>query len=295
MSSIRKRDGFAGEEAIVLPKRVIQQCENTPLVNSLFITDIGYYPRAKYHYRERRQGINQHILIYCVDGKGESTIQGKKFTVNSTDYLIIPAWKKHFYKSDGEDPWTIFWIHFRGSNADVINEILYKRMLAGINKIIPHEDLISTFHKIYKNLQMGYSTENMIFSSFLLSNYLLSFVYPDKEKERAEKVSDNFNKVILFLKENIHRSLTLNEIASVINISPSHFSSKFKEITGYSPIEYFNHLKLQKACQLLRFTQLRISEIAMEVGILDQYYFSRLFNAHMGLSPKEFRNKKLID
>jgi AraC family transcriptional regulator of arabinose operon len=290
----RKRDGFLGEDAIVLPKMVIQQCESTPLVNSLFITDIGYYPKAEYHYRERRHGINQNILIYCVDGKGQATIEGKKFMIHATNYLIIPAGKKHFYQSESVFPWTIYWIHFGGSNASVISEILYKRMLADNNTIIPSDQLLAIFRRMYNSLQMGYSTDNMIYSSLSLSNFLTSFLYPDKNNETTEKDTKNFDKAIHFLKENIHRSLTLNEIASVVNISPSHFSNKFKEITGYSPIAYFNHLKLQKACQLLRFSQLRISEIAHEVGFDDPYYFSRLFSLNMGVSPKEFRNSKLM-
>jgi len=234
-------------------------------------------------------------LIYCVDGKGESVVEGKKIMIYSTNYLFIPAGKRHFYKSDAKHPWTIFWVHFRGTNADVISEILYKKMLTEKNTLIPSDELIGIFHKIYGNLQMGYSTDNMIYTSLAFSNFLRLFIFPDKNNEEKKEANPKaFNNVIQFLKDNIHRSLTLSEIASVVNVSPSHFSNKFKEITGYSPIEYFNHLKLQKACQLLRFTQLRISEVAMEVGIIDPYYFSRLFNSHMGMSPKEFRNKKLM-
>jgi AraC-like DNA-binding protein len=290
----RKRDGFLGEEAIVLPKMVMQQCENTPLVKTLFITDIGYYPKAQYHFRERRHGINQNILIYCVDGKGLATIEGKRFLLQANNYLIIPAGKKHFYQSESVFPWSIFWIHFGGSNSGIFSDILFKRMLAGKNTITPSDHLAIVFRKMYDTLQMGYSTDNMIYASLMLSNFLTSFLYPDRDGEISPNHTQSIEKVILFLKDNIHRTLTLKEIASVANISPAHFSNKFRENTGYSPIAYFNHLKLQKACQLLRFSTLRISEIALAVGIDDPYYFSRLFSSTMGVSPKEFRNSKLM-
>jgi AraC-like DNA-binding protein len=54
---------------------------------------------------------------------------------------------------------------------------------------------------------------------------------------------------------------------------------------------YFNHLKMQRACQLLQFTGLRIKEIAAEFGFEDPYYFSRLFTKTMGVSPTDYRNK----
>jgi AraC-like DNA-binding protein len=86
--------------------------------------------------------------------------------------------------------------------------------------------------------------------------------------------------------------LTLEEIARQVNLSPSHFSFIFKKKTGFSPIEYFNHLKIQKACQYLLFTDLRIKEISSELGIDDQYYFSRLFTKVMGFAPNDYREKR---
>src|SRR5690606_40995788 len=62
-------------------------------------------------------------------------------------------------------------------------------------------------------------------------------------------------------------------------------------ILGYSPIEYFNHLKIQHACQLLQFSDRRIFEIALAIGIEDPYYFSRLFSTQMGISPKQYRKQ----
>lgn len=80
-------------------------------------------------------------------------------------------------------------------------------------------------------------------------------------------------------------------IAENVNSSSCHFSALFNKRTGFPPIEYFNHLKIQKACQYLQFTQLRIKEIAFKIAINDQYYFSRLFTKVMGLSPSEYRER----
>jgi AraC-like DNA-binding protein len=68
----------------------------------------------------------------------------------------------------------------------------------------------------------------------------------------------------------------------------------FKQKTGFAPMEYFNQLKVQKACQYLLFTDLRIKEIAEQLGMEDPYYFSRMFKGVMGLSPKEYRIKRHV-
>jgi len=101
------------------------------------------------------------------------------------------------------------------------------------------------------------------------------------------------SKTIDFMQENIHLSLKLDDLAAHVNISSSHYSALFKKKTGYAPIEYFNHLKIQKACQYLQFTDLRIGEIGQKIGIEDQYYFSRLFSSIMECPPIEYRKRRL--
>jgi len=94
------------------------------------------------------------------------------------------------------------------------------------------------------------------------------------------------------MQENLSQMLTLGDIAASVNISVPHFSSIFRKKTGFSPIEYFIHLKVQKACQYLLFTDLRVKEIAEKLGIEDPYYFSRMFHKLMGVSPNLYRVKR---
>ncbi|MBQ8606821.1 MAG: helix-turn-helix transcriptional regulator, partial [Bacteroidaceae bacterium] len=71
----------------------------------------------------------------------------------------------------------------------------------------------------------------------------------------------------------------------------SYFSALFSEVMGLGPLAYFNQLKMQRACELLSFTDLKINQLCYKVGIADPYYFSRLFRQTMGVSPKEYRGQ----
>ena len=93
------------------------------------------------------------------------------------------------------------------------------------------------------------------------------------------------------MKKKLGGVLSLQELASFSNLSTSHFSTIFKKETGYAPIDYFNHLKIQKACQYLLFTDMSIKEISFSLGIEDQYYFSRMFSKLMHVPPKEYRRR----
>ena len=92
-----------------------------------------------------------------------------------------------------------------------------------------------------------------------------------------------------FMHENVENSIGLEAVAKYVGYSPSHFSAVFKKATGTSPLAYFNQLKIDYACQLLRETTLKVNQISYKVGIEDPLYFSRLFSKVKGMSPSRYR------
>ncbi|HEY8689870.1 MAG TPA: AraC family transcriptional regulator [Chitinophagaceae bacterium] len=291
---IKKREGFQGQKAIVIPKQILNnKCAKNNIINTLYVTDIGYYPKAKFHYRERIHGAEQHILIYCHEGKGKLKIRKTEYEIEARDFFTIPIKTAHTYAADEKDPWTIFWIHFKGTVSNqIVSSIEKKNGLKGF--ILNNEKSIELFNEIYTQLERGYRSDNLIYANMCLWHFLTTFLFNDKY-DTSGKLSnkDSIDLVIDYLTNNIDKVLSLEEMAKEVNLSPSHFSFLFKKKTGFSPIEYFNHLKVQKACQYLLFTKLRIKEISQELGIEDPYYFSRIFTKIMGLSPNIYREKRI--
>lgn len=290
-----KKDGFDGQKAIVLPKSIISKfCLSNALINKAYITDIGYYPKAKFHYREREQGAAQNILIYCVEGRGQIKIDQKSHVIIPGDFFVIPFGKPHFYKTDILNPWTIYWCHFKGEQADEIIKQIYNRY-GSLKSSVPFtEERIELFNKLYLNLEKGYSFENISYVNLMLPQFLSSFLFYEKFNIKVEDDSTDIVDIsIRHMQKSLSQSFTLSLLAQQVNCSVSHYSAVFKKKTGFPPIEYLNHLKIQKACQFLQFTDLRIKEIAFKIGIEDQYYFSRLFTKTMGFSPSEYREQRL--
>jgi AraC-like DNA-binding protein len=293
---IKKKEGFDGQRAIVLPRKIIAKfCHHHPLPGGIYITDIGYYPKAQYHFRQRLHGSDQHILIYCLEGKGNACINKKKYELQPGSFIVIPAGTPHSYSADEENSWTIYWIHFKGVTANQLVDVLLKKLNGPFGTLGFQQKRLHLFEDIYACLERGYGNDNLSYTSMCLMHFLSSFMYNDKFNLSETKHSnDEAELSISYMQKNLTQLLTLKDIAQSVNLSASHYSAIFKKKTGYAPIEYFNHLKIQKACQFLIFTDLRIKEIAFRLGIEDPYYFSRMFNKLMGVSPVQYRSKRSL-
>jgi AraC-like DNA-binding protein len=293
--SVRKREGFEGQKLIVLPKKIISDfLTKDPVTRQIYITDIGYYPKALFHYAERPNGISQHIIIYCLEGYGWIEINKKRITLSPAQFIAIPANTPHRYSADEKRPWTIYWIHFKGETAGFIGNLIMKNSEDYKPQLAFSEDRIKLFDEIYLSLEKGYSDDTLRYVNMIFYHFLSSLIYEEKfNKTETSDANDITARVIDLMRNKINKVITLNELAAFVHLSVTHFSAIFRKHTGYSPIEYFNHLKIQKACQYLSFTQMPVKEIAHTIGIDDQYYFSRMFNRLMGVSPSEYRKRNI--
>lgn len=87
--------------------------------------------------------------------------------------------------------------------------------------------------------------------------------------------------------------ISLNVVASSVNISPNHFSSIFSQEMGITFVEYLTNTRMESAKTLMLTTSKRTSEISYEVGYKDPHYFSYLFKKTQGMTPKSFRAERL--
>lgn len=291
---IKLKNGFLGERALVLPPAVIEDMERSPLLTALHITDIGYYPRAEHHYRQRTTPINQFVFIYCVEGKGWFRLSDQKpQPIGSNQCFVLPANTPHAYGANEDDPWSIYWIHFKGCLAEAYAASLRSPMNVKPNIYSRINGRIQLFEEIYHTLELGYSKGNLLYACSAFHHFLGTICYLQEYRNAIQKdfIGDPVEQAIHFMKENLEKKLTINELAKYTGYSISHFTSLFKERTGYSPVNYFNQLKIQHACYLLNFTDIKINQVCFKIGIEDCYYFSRLFTKIMSISPTEYKKQ----
>lgn len=288
---IKKKEGFAGETACILPNTLRHALQGNSLCSNLYLTDIGYYPKALYHNRERTQGCRQYVLIYCVHGSGWFSVQRKTYQVKPNHFFILPENTPHKYGSDPENPWTIYWVHFTGHLSGDYCRYLIGRSAAP-RFVIPSQQRTQLFEEMIRHAAMINNQDAVIYANNCLYNFLASFKNTIfAESDSHLKQTKTIDACIQLMKKNLDKNLNLYDIAGMMDLSISHLSALFKQNMHDSPYNYYIFLKIQRACYLLWNTPLNIKSIAAQLGYEDPYHFSRVFKNLMGLSPKQFRSR----
>jgi len=280
-----------GRQRIEIPRIVLKgKVQNNPVHSQLHICSIGHYPKAKGHYTYRKKGLPENFLFYCVDGHGWYQLGKQRFEVGPNEFFILPQHAEHAYGSDEEHPWTIYWVHFGGEALPEMNSMQSVQRCFKPLHVRNSGEILPLFSKMYKTLELGYSSDNLLFANLCLSQFLSLFLYNDRHYEATSKESlDCVDSAILFMQEHINDNLSLIDLSKRYNYSVSRFSSLFRQKTGYAPIDYFLQMKMQKACQQLDFSDRAIKDIAFSMGFDDPYYFSKRFRKIIGMSPKKYR------
>ena len=291
MQELRLKDGFQGEIMYVVPRPVLEKARRHPLVSSLTPTDIGWFPAARYHYRERPAGAPEHILIYCTAGRGWFEIDGARHPVAANQAFIIPSGQPHVYGAANDDPWSIHWVHFVGTSGDYyvgqLSKGAYTLSIDGDMKA----SLEALFAACRDAFVANFLLPRMIYAAQIL-HHLLGHLFFNNRAFSPLLGSSRFRSIdntLSFLHENMSEQLTLADMVQHSGLSKSHCIRLFKEQTGHSPMDYFIQLKMEHACMLLAFREDSIGQIGMELGYRDPYYFSRAFRKVIGMSPTEYR------
>lgn len=287
-SSIKIKEGFIGQRMITTPPNITAEILKNDLIKDFYTTAIGYYPHASYHDRKRKTGSNEYILLYCVEGSGEIGLSDEKYTLKPNSFIIIPPGIRHHYRSSEKNPWTIFWTHILGKNADLLYTKYIHTYTSPVVSIPRSEQIQKNFMKIMNILESGYELTGLEYANLTLFNIVTQMVY-QMAIDASETKTDVITSSISFLNNNLDKNLKVEDLAEEQNLSVSRYSELFKKKTGYSPLQYFNKLKIEKSCQYLYFTDLGIKEICAKIGYYDPYYYSRAFKKLMGIPPSKYR------
>lgn len=283
-----KKEGFEGQRAAVLPKALQSRCARHAYNGLLYITDIGYYPRAAQHRRERAKGCPQYILIYCTAGEGWYEINGNHYTVEANHAFLLPPGVAHAYGAAAVNPWSIYWVHFTGTKAAYFAESIGTDPTGAPLFVSPSAPRLMLFERMMECLDFMHDPDSLAIANSYQHAYLASF-RPHTSQSNGTAYHP-VQTVVELMRANIGKNFSLGELAAAVHLSESHLSALFKKNTTYSPLQLFTSLKMQRACELMHDKTKSIKSIAYELGYTDPYHFSRLFKKIMGISPRQFRN-----
>lgn len=289
-----REDGFGGQRIVVLPRAVTAQALREPLFAGLLPTDVGWYPAARGHRRERPAGAAEFIFMHCLAGAGRVEVGGASHAVSAGELVAIPAGAPHAYAADAERPWTLRWFHLAGRDLPGLIAALGLSVAAPKRALADDATFADLFDEALGTLEAGYATAHLLRASRALAHYLARAVWLARHPADAVAAPDARQRVarcIEHMRRHLDQPLRLAELAALAGWSPSHFKARFQEHTGYGCIDYLIRLRIHSACQLLDTTALDVKTIAARVGYADPLWFSKAFKSVTGQPPSDYRDR----
>jgi len=126
----------------------------------------------------------------------------------------------------------------------------------------------------------------------LMPNYPSSRTHQENEEQpKNEKPQFVVNQAIDYINRHYNKKLDLQTVADALYVSTWHLCKILKKQTGDNFIDILNKVRIEQAKKLLIESNLKIYEIAEEVGYIDTAYFSKIFKKLVQITPNEYRNK----
>ena len=239
---------------------------------------------------------NHYLFHYVLSGAGrlmanDSRGISHEYQIRSGEGFMIFPRQINTYIADPKLPWEYIWIEFDGMRAREIIET------SGLSPDHP------VYHASYKDLrenmkdEMLYIAEHHDASPFHLMGHLYLFIdylsrSSSSQMTTSGRVRDFYIKEALnYIEQNFQNDISVENIASFCGLNRTYFGRIFKETVGKSPQQFLLSYRMAKAAELLKLTQLSISDIGNAVGYPNQLHFSRAFKNVYGVSPREWRNK----
>jgi AraC family transcriptional regulator, arabinose operon regulatory protein len=239
-----------------------------------------------------RKSYDGHQIMFMVRGSGRGAYLGKPWTARGGDAVVMDLRHRHNYWSDNEDPWEMYWVIFNGPGVTQIIDAMILAAGSPVMRFASVERMRADFAAIFHFLSEhppGYEAWVWHHLTALVAN-VVEGQRRSADIHDAQQLPGGINAALALLRSDFQRTLALKELAAAAHMSLFHFVRRFKESTGFTPMEYLEKFRIGRAQELLLGRpDLRLKEVAREVGYDDAAYFSRVFHKRTGLSPREYR------
>lgn len=263
-------------------------------IDRAMVTDPKHTQHYHYH--------NCYELYYLYSGERYYFIKNKTYHVTRGNLILIKDYDIHCTTNCAKHGYDRMLINFKKEFMegllDSVNDIdLFECFKKDVHiiRLDPQEQhfieqLLRSMHNEFKNEATGYLT---YLKTALIQLLTFTNRHNDQLVESNTKYANSTHKTISeitgYINSNYTCKLSLSTISAQFFISPYYLSRTFKNVTGYSFIDYLNYVRIKEAQKLLRRTDLTIAEIAESVGYTSSTHFGRTFRKITGMSPLSYR------
>lgn len=229
---------------------------------------------------------HENLEILCFyKGNGRVLCDSLLTEVTEGDLFVVNSERLHMVESDCEVRYYCLIVDadFCRQNGIPVGEVTY------CDKIVDHE-LQGVFQRVvaafegedpYKEAKVKHETLGLLL--------LLAQRYTMQMETEPDDVAhlDNVKSAIRYIKENFHKNIGVNDICQAAGLSRAYFSRIFKQITGFTVVNYVNMVRCQSAAKMLKTGKYKVKTVAEQCGFTNLSYFSLTYKKIMGKLPAE--------
>ena len=241
---------------------------------------------------------NHYELYYLTRGRRNYFVANNIFTICTGDIILIPPEIIHKTTSVSSYGHKRILLNFVEEYFPKNIEEDISNLFSDYHISIP-ETKADEVDYIFKKLENEYNNTDEYSSEAIkniMSELFIKLLRISKEtiniKNKTGKYESKIKNTLELLKKDISANITVDYAAEVSGLSKSHFEKLFKELTGFTFIDYLNMQRLLKSQKLLAKTSKSITDIAFECGFNSSNYFTTVFKKYSGLTPLKFRKKE---
>ncbi|WP_305857400.1 AraC family transcriptional regulator [Balneatrix alpica] len=225
-----------------------------------------------------------HQLILGLHGQAEFDIAGQGGLVNRHSACIVPGNRSHGYQGSRDNHVLILDIDAHNPQDEALIARLFN-----LPRYLPIDQEIQQLLGFARH-ELQLHQQDQAFQH-CLSGLLLRSLYQRLEQPplQTKQLKLDMARIDQLIKGNLHRRLSISELAGSLCISPSHFHALFKEATGLTPHQYLNRARVEQALHLLQHSQLSLAEVADQCGFCNQSAFTQALRQHTGHTPGYWR------
>lgn len=273
--------------------------ENPQLFDQIVLYQIGDLScEGGYVIGEHKQFCYE--ISYIVSGEGQFFTNGKSYFVRKGDvYLSLPE-EVHKGVADKIDPFRYFYVGFTFEDCQLEQNPFYhiRKMFDQVKKpVLPDKfNIKAPFINIFNEIINVKSYSSLMMKTYLHQIVVLAYrnYFESWEKEYAPKSDTEKSKQIVYevinhIDVNLCKITDLSAIAVELGYNYSYISRIFTHETGLSIQEYYNKKRFEKAVDLLKKSELSITQIAEDMQYQSIHSFSKAFRKNFGISPTEYQ------
>ncbi|WP_338552774.1 helix-turn-helix domain-containing protein [Paenibacillus sp. KS-LC4] len=236
-------------------------------------------------------------LLAIASGKGVLTLNDQTFELTEGNLILLPAQSRAALAVSSVQPLHAYKLvigTITQQRALSANTIVRKSAVAGglnLHYISHAPVIVSQMEELYIHRLPAHEVRHM--QNQIIFHQILLHVLEQMDAKYATGDQPSMEQSIAYLENHFNEKITREQLAAMAGVSPSHYSTLFKQLSGFTPNEYLSRLRVNRAKELLISGSGTLREIALKVGYHDEFYLSRRFKQQTGAAPSGYSRDAL--